>query len=84
MTDTTTLLPNPLISIDPGRMSGEPCFTGTRVPVTTLFDHLMAGDALDVFLLDFPSVSREHAEAVLQYAHKALIARESTVKQAAE
>lgn len=54
-----------LITIDPDIHSGTPVFAGTRVPVKTLFDHLEAGDSLEVFLEDFPSVSRDLAVAVL-------------------
>jgi uncharacterized protein (DUF433 family) len=57
-------LPNPLIVSDPERQGGTPVFAGTRVPVRTLFDHIETGDPLDVFLDDFPDVSREHAIAV--------------------
>jgi uncharacterized protein (DUF433 family) len=64
----------PLITIDPQIHSGSPVFTGTRVPVKTLFDHLEAGDSLEVFLDDFPSVSREQAIAVLEEARAALMA----------
>ena len=64
----------PLITVDPEIHSGTPVFAGTRVPVKTLFDHLEAGDSLEVFLDDFPSVSRELAVAVLEQAHAALIA----------
>lgn len=64
----------PLITIDPEIHSGTPVFTGTRVPVKTLFDHLEAGDSLEVFLDDFPSVSREQAIAVLEEARAALMA----------
>lgn len=32
------------------------------------FDHIEAGDSLDVFLDNFPSVSREMAVAVLEQA----------------
>ncbi|MDQ3563622.1 MAG: DUF433 domain-containing protein [Pseudomonadota bacterium] len=56
-------------------MSGTPVFAGTRVPVPTLVDYLEAGDSLDDFLADFPSVSREHAIAVLELAKSALLAR---------
>ena len=63
-----------LITIDPEIHSGTPVFRGTRVPVRTLFDHLEAGDPLDVFLEDFPSVSRELAVAVLEQASAALLA----------
>jgi uncharacterized protein (DUF433 family) len=61
-----------LIVVDPDIHSGTPVFSGTRVPVKTLFDHLEAGDSLEVFLEDFPSVSRELAVAVLEQARAAL------------
>lgn len=60
------------ISIDPERMSGTPCFRGTRVPVQTLWDHLEAGDSLDVFLDDFEGVTREQVAQVLQIARERL------------
>jgi uncharacterized protein (DUF433 family) len=47
------------------RMSGTPCFAGTRVPVQSLFDHLEAGDTLETILDDFPGVTREQAVALL-------------------
>jgi uncharacterized protein (DUF433 family) len=56
-------------------MSGTPVFAGTRVPVQTLIDYLEADDSLNDFLEDFPSVSREHAIAVLDLAKTALLAR---------
>lgn len=62
-----------LITVDPDIHSGTSVFTGTRVPVKTLFDHLEAGDSLEVFLDDFPSVSRELAIAVLEEARAALV-----------
>ena len=61
-----------LIVIDPEILGGTPVFRGTRVSIKTLFDHLKAGDSLDVFLDDFPSVSRELAIAVLEQARVAL------------
>jgi len=61
-----------LITIDPETLGGIPVFSGTRVPVKTLIDYLEAGDRLDDFLDDFPTVSREHAVAVLEIAKEAL------------
>ena len=61
-----------LITIDPEIHSGTPVFRGSRVPIKTLFDHLESGDALEVFLDDFPTVSRELAVAVLEEARAAL------------
>ena len=66
-------LPTPLISSNPERLGGEPCFTGTRVPVRTLIDYVEGGHPLAEFLADFPSVSREHAIAVLELARQALL-----------
>ena len=57
-----------VLSSDPETVSGAVVFKGTRVPVDTLFDHLAAGDSLDVFLRDFPTVQREQAEAALHLA----------------
>jgi uncharacterized protein (DUF433 family) len=61
-----------LITTDLEIHSGTPVFRGTRVPIKTLFDHLEAGDSLEVFLDDFPSVSRELAVAVLEEARASL------------
>ena len=77
-------LPDPLISISRDRLSGAPEFTGTRVPLKALFDYLQAGDPLDEFLDDFPSVTREHAVAVLQVAHQAAVNAVQATRLAAE
>jgi uncharacterized protein (DUF433 family) len=55
------------------RLGGTAVFAGTRVPVQSLIDYLEAGHPLDHFLEEFPSVSREHAVAVLELAKHALI-----------
>jgi uncharacterized protein (DUF433 family) len=69
------MLPVPLITANPERLGGVPVFTGTRVPVQTLLDYLEGGDPLPRFLEDFPSVSKEHAIAVLEMAKSALLAQ---------
>jgi uncharacterized protein (DUF433 family) len=63
------------INIDKEILSGNPVFKGTRVPVQTLFDHLEKGIALDEFLSDFPTVSKEHAVAVIEIASKLLTSK---------
>ena len=67
-------LSEPLITTSPDRLSGTPVFAGTRVPVQTLIEYLEGGEPLEAFLGDFPSVSREHAIAVLELAKSALLA----------
>lgn len=63
----------PYIWVDAGRLSGEPCFAGTRVPVKILFDHLRAGDPLSEFLEGFPPVTREQAVGVIDLAWMGLL-----------
>ena len=64
---------NPVIHRHPEILGGIPVFVGTRVPFQTLLDYLEAGDTLDEFLSDFPSVSREQAIAALEQAKAALV-----------
>jgi uncharacterized protein (DUF433 family) len=63
-----------LVTADPAVMHGEPVFRGTRVPVRTLLDHLEAGDSLEVFLADFPTVTRDQAVQFLELAGEAALA----------
>ncbi len=63
-----------LITVDPDILGGTPVFAGTRVPVRVLFDPLQAGNSLDVFVEDFPSVGRDRAIALLEEARMSLIA----------
>jgi uncharacterized protein (DUF433 family) len=84
MADSDLQLPDPLITSDPERLGGTPCFAGTRVPVRTLFDHLAAGDPLSVFLEDFPSVTEEHARAILKLALNSALMDAGIPKHAAE
>jgi uncharacterized protein (DUF433 family) len=58
----------PIISRNPDVMGGTPVFSGTRVPVQTLFDYLEAGDSIDEFLAGFPSVTRQQVIAFLEEA----------------
>jgi uncharacterized protein (DUF433 family) len=60
------------INIDPETMGGTPVFTGTRVPIQSLFDYIETGETLDEFLENFPSVQKEHAIQVLEMAKKTL------------
>ena len=59
-------------------MGGTPVFAGTRVPIQTLLDYLEAGDRLDDFLDEFPTVTREKAVAFLELAKEAAVAQAST------
>lgn len=58
---------------NPDILGGTPVFSGTRVPVRILIEHLEAGDRIDDFLDSYPTVSREQAIAVLEVAKTALL-----------
>ena len=62
-----------IIVVDPDIQSGAPVFAGTRVPIQNLFDYLEEGDSLEVFLDQFPTVTREMAIAVLEKARVAAV-----------
>jgi uncharacterized protein (DUF433 family) len=63
---------------DAARLGGVPVFRGTRVPIKSLFDHMQAGDSLAVFLQDFPGVTREQGQAVLDPAARHFLAEVAT------
>jgi uncharacterized protein (DUF433 family) len=55
-----------VITVDQEILGGTPVFKGTRVPIETLFDHLESGIAIDGFLDDFPTVTKEQVIQVLK------------------
>lgn len=65
----------PLITRSEKVMSGAVVFAGTRVPVQHLIDYLEEGSSLNEFLEDFPTVSREHAVAVLELMKESVLSR---------
>lgn len=65
------------INIDPETMSGTAVFTGTRVPIQSLFDYIETGETLDEFLENFPTVKKDLALQVLKMASKTLTTEKS-------
>ena len=63
-----------VVHVDPEILGGTPVFRGTRVPVKNLLDCLAAGDTLDQFLDDFPTVKHQQAVAALELARDLLTA----------
>jgi uncharacterized protein (DUF433 family) len=64
-----------LITVDNDILGGQPVFTGTRVSIESLFDHLEAGIPLNEFLDDFPTVTKQQAVALLELAQRLLTAK---------
>lgn len=56
---------NEVVTINPKILGGTPCFTGTRVPVRSLFDHLKIDYGIDEFLAQFPTVKKTQVTALL-------------------
>ncbi len=57
-----------LFESDPDVLGGTPVFSGTRVPVRALFDHLAGGGSAAEFLDDYPSVTAAQVVASLELA----------------
>ena len=74
MTAEQRLRLNDIVWVDTERLSGTPCFKGTRVPVQALIDHIEGNSTLDDFLAGFPSVSREQAIQFIELAKDNLLA----------
>jgi uncharacterized protein (DUF433 family) len=79
VTEEQKALLNDVVWIDPERMSGAPCFKGTRVPIQALIDHIEGNATLEEFLAGFPSVSREQAIQFIELAKDNLLACVSSV-----
>ena len=73
MTEERKAKLNQVVWINPDRMSGAPCFAGTRVPIQMLLDHLKHGETIEDFLEGAPTVTREQAELFLELASEQLI-----------
>jgi uncharacterized protein (DUF433 family) len=62
-----------IVWVNRERMSGAPCFSGTRVPIQSLFDHIEAGDSIATFLEDFPPVTNAQVIALLEASRARLL-----------
>lgn len=59
-----------IVRRDPAIMGGEPCFRGTRIPVSVLFANLEAGVPLEEILESYPTLDRNDVVAVLREAQR--------------
>ena len=66
---------NGVITKDPDILGGTPVFRGTRVPFQVLLDYLEAGQTLDEFLEDFPTVTHEIAVRALEHAKSLVVSQ---------
>ena len=68
--------------VSPQRMSGTPCFRGTRAPLHSLIDFLEGGETIDAFLNLYPPITREQVLAVLDFANGQLLECASSLTSA--
>jgi len=62
-----------VIDRNPGILKGTPVFKGSRIPIRILFDYLESGDSLEVFLDEYPGISKDQAIEVLELAKQGLL-----------
>jgi len=67
--------PDQIITQDSAILVGTPVFRGTRVPFQTFLEYLESGQTLDEFLDDFPTVTRDAAVSVLEYAKSLVLSQ---------
>lgn len=57
-----------LITVEPGKRSGQPCIRGMRITVRDVLEYLAGGMTTDEVLADFPELTAEDIRACLAYA----------------
>jgi uncharacterized protein (DUF433 family) len=58
----------PRITFDPGKMNGQACIRGLRIPVATIIRCVASGMTADEILADYPDLQREDIAEALRYA----------------
>jgi uncharacterized protein (DUF433 family) len=57
-----------IITMEPGKRSGQPCVRGMRITVRDVLEYLAGGMSVDELLDDFPELTRDDVRACLAYA----------------
>ena len=57
-----------LITVEPGKRSGQPCIRGMRITVRDVLEYLAGGMTVDELLADFPELTAEDVRACLAFA----------------
>ena len=60
------------IRTDPTIHHGDPCISGTRVPVSVIVGSIADGDTWDTILASYPQLKQEDIQAALLYAAEAV------------
>jgi uncharacterized protein (DUF433 family) len=57
-----------IITIEPGKRSGQPCIRGLRMTVQDVLEYLAGGMTEDEILTEFPDLTHEDIRACLAFA----------------
>ncbi len=57
-----------IITIEPGKRSGQPCIRGMRITVYDVLEYLAGGMSVEEVLHDFPELTREDIRACFAFA----------------
>lgn len=61
-----------IITVEPGKRSGQPCVRGMRITVRDVLEYLAGGMTVDEVLADFPELTVADVRACLAYAARHL------------
>ena len=57
-----------IITVEPGKRSGQPCIRGMRITVKDVFEYLAGGMSVAELLSDFPELTDEDIRACFAFA----------------
>ena len=63
----------PAVERTPGKVSGAWVFSGTRIPLSALYENLASRAMIEEFVEWFPGVDEQQVRAVLEHEARALI-----------
>jgi uncharacterized protein (DUF433 family) len=71
------------ITVEPGKMDGQPCIRGLRIPVATVVAMVADGMTTDEIVVELPDLEAEDVAEALRYAAEALRERELPLRRPA-
>lgn len=71
------------ITVEPGKMNGQPCIRGLRIPVATVVAMVADGMTADEIVAELPDLVPEDVAEALRYAAEAVSERQLPLSQPA-
>lgn len=73
----------PRITVELGKMGGQPCIRGLRIPVATVVAMVADGMTTDEILADLPDLEAEDITEALRFAAETVRERQLPIRQPA-